>query len=82
MTPTKYEFMQDMLTRANNRYRRKHGLPLEEPEEAPTTPEPVKAPDGQAGGFNGKLTTPIPLDSAFPENQHSTYAEDEPVGEG
>ena len=35
---------------------------------------------GRAKAFGGTDTNPLPLDSAFPENQHSTYAEDEPLG--
>lgn len=52
MTRTKYEFMQDMLTRARNRHRREFGLPPEQPE---------AAPDGQAGAFDGTADNPLPL---------------------
>ncbi|KKL52774.1 hypothetical protein LCGC14_2282130, partial [marine sediment metagenome] len=38
---------------------------------------PEQSTDGQSEGCEGKLANPMPLDSAFPENQHSTYAEDE-----
>jgi hypothetical protein len=34
---------------------------LMEPEAAPATPEPIKAPDGQAEGFDGKADNPMPL---------------------
>ncbi len=61
MTPTKYDFMQDMLTRARNRHRKELGLCPEQPETAQRTPEPIKATDGQAGPFDGKLANPMPL---------------------
>ncbi len=77
---TKYEFMQDMLILARNRHRKELGLCPEQSDPAPTTPEPVKAPQQPPAGFDGTVDNPMLLDSAFPENQHSTYAEDEPVG--
>lgn len=66
MTRTKYEFMHDMLVRARNRHRRELGLPPEQPETAPATPEPIKASDGQAEGSFGRLCgndgiNPMPL---------------------
>ncbi len=72
---TKYEFMQDMLIRARNRHRRELGLCPEQPEAGPDSAGPSPATDGGAGGFDGTQDNPMPLDSAFPENQHSTYAE-------
>ena len=79
MTPTKYDFMRDMLTKYRNKHRKELGLCPEQPEAAQRTPEPIKATDGQSEAFDGTQDNPMPLDSAFPENQHSTYAEDEPV---
>ncbi len=38
------------------------------------------AEHGPTGGVDGSRTDSVPLDSAFPENQHSTYADDEPLG--
>ncbi len=61
MAPTKYDFMQDMLTRARNKHRKELGLCPEQPEAAQRTPGPIKATDGQAGGFDGKLANPMPL---------------------
>ena len=58
---TKYDFMQDMLIRARNRHRKELGLCPEQPEAAQCTPEPIKAPDGQSGPFDGKLANPMPL---------------------
>lgn len=56
----KYDFMQDMLTRAL----RKLDLPLEQPEAVGPTPilsKPRLAPDEQAGGFDGTADNPMPL---------------------
>lgn len=60
-------------------------------QEMPERPAPTVAghgpplgPDGHPESFQNlcnKSKNPIPLDSAFPENQHSTYADDEPIGE-
>ncbi len=55
MARTKYDFMQDMLIKYRNKHRKELGLCPEQPEAAQHTPEPIKATDGQAGGFDGKL---------------------------
>ena len=60
MTPTKYEFMQDMLILARNKHRNELGLCPEQPE-TPCPPEPCSSTDGQAEPFDGKLANPIPL---------------------
>ncbi len=50
---TKFEFMQDMLTRARNKHRKELGLCPEQPEVTPCSPEPCPSTDGPAGGFDG-----------------------------
>ncbi len=82
---TKLSDLMQRMARGGYRLHQQWGLMTpEQPETAQHTPEPIKATDGQAGGpdkpFDGTQDNPMPLDSAFPENQHSTYAEDEPVG--
>lgn len=62
MSLTKYDFMQDMLVRARNRYRRELGLCPESPEVAPCSLEPSSSTDGQAERFGDKdKTNPMPL---------------------
>ena len=64
MTRTKFEFMQDMLTRARNKHRKELGLCPEQPEVVGPTPlisKPRSFTDGQAGAFDGKLANPMPL---------------------
>ncbi len=61
MPRTKYEFMQDMLTRARNRHRKELGLCPEAPETGECAPAPSSSTDGQAEGFDGKAENPLPL---------------------
>ncbi len=65
---TKYDFMQDMLTRARNRHRKELGLCPEQPGAVGPTPLPCKpssSTGGQAGGpakpFDGTQDNPMPL---------------------
>lgn len=67
MSPTKYDFMQDMLIRARNRHRRELGLCPESPEVGPCSPEPGSSTGAQAEGLFSKLcekdkNNPIPLE--------------------
>ncbi len=63
MSKTKYDFMRDMLTRANNRYRRQMGLrPVSAAQmESSTADEPAEAPEQPVAGFNGREINPLPL---------------------
>jgi len=66
--------------------RRSWGLSASPPVDEQPEPEQLGpctswTPDKPVEGFDGTETNPMPLDSPFPENQHSTYANDEPLGD-
>ncbi len=82
MTPTKYDFMRDMLIKYRNKHRKELGLCPEQPEAAQRTPEPIKATDGQAGGPDGKLANPMPIKTKVGLGVMCEYDDDAPEPEG
>ncbi len=60
---TKLSDLMQRMARGGYRLHQQWGLMTpEQPETAQRTPEPIKATDGQAEGFDGKQANPMPLE--------------------